>query len=91
MDKRDKIRKEIEQKLSRYEKKYEELARYEVWITAKEIEQRIKELKEVLLIIDTLEVKEVDDEPECKIFPRPVECYSTCKDCSLAINNKAQK
>ena len=41
MDKIDKIRKEIEQKLSRYEKKYEELARYEVWITAKEIEQRI--------------------------------------------------
>jgi len=49
------------------------------------------EITSVLSLVDTLEVKEADDEPECKIFPRPVECYSTCKDCSLAINNKAQK
>ena len=42
--------------------------------------------------IDTLEVKEVDDEPGCKIFPRPIECYSNCKECPfLATNNKAQK
>ena len=47
---------------------------------------------EILCTIDTLEVKEVEDEPECKIFPRPVECYSTCKECPwLATNNKAQK
>lgn len=42
--------------------------------------------------IDTLEVKEVGDEPECKIIPRPIECDSTCKECPwLATNNKAQK
>ena len=37
--------------------------------------------------IDTLEVKEVDDEPECMIFPRPIECYSTCKECPYAVTN----
>ena len=42
--------------------------------------------------IDTIEVKELDDEPECKIFPRPAECYSTCKGCPYAVtNNKVQK
>ena len=41
--------------------------------------------------LDTLEVKEVNDEPECKIFPRPIECYSTCKECPWLATNKAQK
>jgi len=44
-------------------------------------------LTDVLSLINTLEVKEVDDEPECRIFPRPIECYSTCKECPF----KAQK
>lgn len=47
----------IERILSIYTKRYEELAKYEVWITAKEIEHRIQGLKEALSIIDTLEVK----------------------------------
>lgn len=48
--------------------------------------------KETIDLLDTLEVREVDDEPECKIFPRPIECYSNCKECPwLATNNKAQK
>lgn len=50
----------IEKRLHKYEKEYEELARYEIWITAKEIEHKIKGLKEALSILDTLEVKEVD-------------------------------
>ena len=42
--------------------------------------------------LDTLEVKEIDDKPDCMIFPRPVECYSTCKGCPYSVtNNKAQK
>ena len=67
-----------------------------------EIERRIKEyqstgddywfpvienLKSILSLLNTLEVKKVDDEPGCKIFPRPIECYSTCKECPFA-NNK---
>ena len=54
----------IEKRLHKYEKEYEELARYEIWITAKEIEHKIKGLKEALSILDTLEVKEVDLEEE---------------------------
>lgn len=55
---------EIERILSIHTKRYNELAKYEVWITAKEIEYRIQGLKEALSIIDTLEVKEVDLQSE---------------------------
>ena len=55
---------EIERILSIYTKRYDELAKYEVWITAKEIEYRIQGLKEALSILNTLEVKEVDLEKE---------------------------
>ena len=52
---------------------------------------KIEALGDVLLFIDTLEVKEVDYAPECMIFPRPIECYSTCKECPWLATNKAQK
>ena len=55
---------EIERKLSIYTKRYDELTKHEVWITAKEIEHRIQGLKEALSIINTLETKEVDLEKE---------------------------
>ena len=49
-------------------------------------------MNKLLDYINNLEVKEVDDEPECKIFPRPAECDSTCKECPWsAASNKAQK
>ena len=47
---------EIEKRLHKYEKEYEELAHYEIWITAKEIEPKIKELKNLLSLLNTLEV-----------------------------------
>ena len=48
---------------------------------------KVDALNDTISFIDTLEVKEVDDRPECRIFPRPIECSSTCKECSFA-NNK---
>ena len=48
---------------------------------------KVDALNDTISFIDTLEVKEVDDRPGCKIFPRPIECYSTCKECPFA-NNK---
>ena len=56
------------------------------------LSERMKEDSYILSFLDTIEVKEVDNKPECKIFPRPIECYSTCKECPwLATDNKAQK
>ena len=61
-------------------------------IKKRDADKKIFLLKSVLTLIDTLEVKEVDDEPDCLIFPRPIECYSTCKECPWSVtNNKAQK
>lgn len=54
---------EIEKRLHKYKKKYEELAHYEIWITAKSIEPKIEELKNILSLINTLEVKEVNEVP----------------------------
>ena len=54
---------EIEKILLTHTKHYDELAKCEVWITAKEIEHRTQGLKEALSIINTLEVKEVQEEP----------------------------
>lgn len=51
---------EIKRILSIYTKRYNEIAKYEVWITAKEIEHRIQGLKESLSILDTIEVKDTD-------------------------------
>ena len=51
---------EIRRRLRKYEKEYDELAKYEVWITAKEVEHRIQGLKEALSILDTIEVKDTD-------------------------------
>ena len=61
---------EIEKRLHKYEQEYEELARHEIWITAKEIEHKIKGLKEALSILDTFEVKEIDLEKEIKDYLR---------------------
>jgi len=55
---------EIERLLLIHTKRYNELAKCEVWITAKEIEYIIQGLKEALSIINTLEVKEVDLDAE---------------------------
>jgi hypothetical protein len=65
---------EIKQILHKYEKEYEKLTHYEIWITAKEIEPKIKQLKNLLSFIDTLEIKEVDLEEKAnklsqKYFP----------------------
>ena len=53
---KDTLVEKIKQRLHKYEKEYEELAHYEIWITAKEIEPKIKELKKLLSFLDTLEV-----------------------------------
>lgn len=58
---KDAVVEEIGRRLRKYEKEYDELAKYEVWITAKEIEHRIQGLKESLSILDTIEVKDTDD------------------------------
>ena len=61
-------------------------------IKKRDADKKISLLKSVLSLIESLEVKEIDNEPDCKILPRPVECYSTCKECPWsATNNKAQK
>ena len=61
-------------------------------IKKRDADKKISLLKSVLSLIENLEVKEIDNEPDCKIFPRPIECYSTCKECPwLATNNKAKK
>ena len=57
---KDKVVVEIERRIYKYEKEYEELVRYEIWITAKEIEPKIKELKNLLSFINIFEEKEVD-------------------------------
>ena len=57
---KDAVVAEIKRILSIYTKRYDELAKYEVWITAKEIEHRIQGLKEALSILDTIEVKDTD-------------------------------
>lgn len=41
----------------------------------------------VLSLIDTQEVKEISNEDECIIVPKPVDCYSTCKECPWSTNN----
>jgi hypothetical protein len=51
---------EIKKRLYKYEKEYERLAHYEIWITAKDIEPKIEELKNLLSFLDTLEIKEAD-------------------------------
>ena len=61
---KDALLAKIEKILLIHTKRYEELAKHEVWVTAKEIEYRIQGLKEALSIINTLEVKEVDLEKE---------------------------
>lgn len=53
---------EIERRIFQLESEYKKLANLGMWITAKEIEHKINGLKEALSIINTLEVKEVDDE-----------------------------
>ena len=57
---KDALIEKIKKRLHKYEKEYERLAHYEIWITAKEIEPKIKELKNLLSFIDTIEVKDVD-------------------------------
>lgn len=52
------IMKEIEERLNRYETEYEELARYEVWITANKIAPKIRELKDFRSFIDNIEIKD---------------------------------
>lgn len=49
---------EIERRISQLESKYKELSKFEIWITAKEIEHKINGLKEALSIVNTLEVIE---------------------------------
>ena len=67
---------EIERRILNYTKRYDELAKYEVWITAKEIEHRIQGLKEALSIINTIEVKEVDLEKEIDFAMPSKYCWS---------------
>ena len=62
---------EIKRILLIHTKRYEELAKHEVWVTAKEIEYRIQGLKEALSIINTLEVKEVELEKELDAMITP--------------------
>jgi hypothetical protein len=61
---KDKVAAEIEERLHKYEKEYEELARYEIWGTAREIRPKIEELKNFRSFIDNIEVKEVNLEKE---------------------------
>lgn len=58
---KDAVMAEIDERLHKYEKEYEELARYEIWISAKEIELKFKELKNFRSFLDTLEVKETKE------------------------------
>ncbi len=57
---KDALIEKIKKRLHKYEKEYERLAHYEIWITAKEIEPKIKELKNLLSFIDTFEEKDVN-------------------------------
>lgn len=41
----DKVTAEIDERLHKYEQEYAELARYEIWGTAREIRPKIEELK----------------------------------------------
>lgn len=58
----------IERILLIHTKRYDELAKYEVWVTAKEIEHRIQGLKEALSLINALEVKRVDLDEEIESY-----------------------
>ena len=61
-------------------------------IKKRDADKKISILKSVLSLIESLEVKELDEEPGCTIFPKPAGCYSTCEECPyLATNNKTQK
>lgn len=55
---KDAVIEEIGRRIRKYEKEYDELAKYEVWITAREIAHKIQGLKEALSILDAIEVKE---------------------------------
>jgi len=60
---KDRVVAEIEERLHKYEQEYAELARYEIWGTAREIRPKIEELKNLLSFVSTIETKEVDEEP----------------------------
>ncbi len=54
---------EIERRIHEYEKEYEKLARYEIWITARELEIKIKELKNLYSFLKSKEQNlELDEE-----------------------------
>lgn len=51
---------EIEKKIREYYNEYKTLAKYEVWISAKELAIKIQALKETISLINGLETKKVD-------------------------------
>ena len=58
----DKVIAEIEERLHKYEQEYAELARYEIWGTARKIRPKIEELKNFRSFVASLETKEIDIE-----------------------------
>lgn len=52
---------EIEKKIREYYNEYKTLAKYEVWISAKELAIKIKALKETISLINGLETKKEDE------------------------------
>ena len=50
---KDNLISKIKSRISKYKRKYEELTKYEISEAATSIDQRIRELEEILFIIDT--------------------------------------
>lgn len=84
---KDKVAAEIEERLHKYEKEYEELARDEFLGTARKIRPKIEELKDFRSFIDNIEVKEVNLEKEIDKIWNPRFNFGWDEKSLLSINH----